>query len=168
MFLWSCSYETHVVAVKNVMKSIYTQSDAQSSAIGTAALSGAVLGQLIFGSLADQLGRKTIFVVTLSCVVIGSIGSSLCFDTQLVGIYAQLTFWQFILGFGIGGEYPLSATITSENSDTKNRGKNVSSRPLPVLLTLNGNRSLLFLRCKEWATFYLHSLCSFCLLQISS
>ena len=32
------------------------------------------------------------------------------------GIYSQLAFWRFILGIGIGGEYPLSASITSESS----------------------------------------------------
>ncbi|RYG52726.1 hypothetical protein EON67_00515, partial [archaeon] len=48
--------------VKNVMSNIYPQTSAQTSAIGTAALVGAVFGQVVFGSLADKLGRRTIFI----------------------------------------------------------------------------------------------------------
>ena len=34
----------------------------------------------------------------------------------------MIAFWRFILGFGIGGDYPLSATITSEYANTRWRG----------------------------------------------
>ena len=34
----------------------------------------------------------------------------------------ELIFWRFIMGFGIGGDYPLSATIVAEYSSTKWRG----------------------------------------------
>ena len=30
--------------------------------------------------------------------------------------------WRFIMGFGIGGDYPLSAIITSEFANVRNRG----------------------------------------------
>ena len=39
-----------------------------------------------------------------------------------MSVFAQLFIWRFFLGFGIGGDYPLSATITSESSKTKHRG----------------------------------------------
>jgi MFS family permease len=45
-----------------------------------------------------------------------------------VGIYTQLMIWRFLLGFGVGGEYPLSATITTESSTNESRGRNVSDR----------------------------------------
>ena len=31
-------------------------------------------------------------------------------------VYTQLALWRFLLGFGVGGEYPLAATIASEGS----------------------------------------------------
>jgi len=37
-----------------------------------------------------------------------------------------LMIWRFILGIGVGGEYPLSATISAETSSTQNRGKNTA------------------------------------------
>ena len=38
-------------------------------------------------------------------------------------IYVTLAVVRFILGFGIGGEYPLAATITSESSAAASRGR---------------------------------------------
>jgi MFS family permease len=51
-----------------------------------------VLGQLTFGALADQLGRKTIFVVTISLVIIGALGSATCVDSPAgsLSIYYQV------------------------------------------------------------------------------
>ena len=36
-----------------------------------------------------------------------------------IGVVAILAFWRFCLGIGIGGDYPLSATITSEYASSK-------------------------------------------------
>ncbi|CBI22559.3 unnamed protein product, partial [Vitis vinifera] len=60
------------------------------------ALVGTLSGQLVFGWLGDKLGRKKVYGMTLI-----------------------LIFW---LGFGIGGDYPLSATIMSEYANKKTRG----------------------------------------------
>lgn len=35
--------------------------------------------------------------------------------------------WRFLLGFGIGGDYPISATIAAEYSTARNRGAFVGS-----------------------------------------
>ncbi|KAA0157442.1 hypothetical protein FNF29_00018 [Cafeteria roenbergensis] len=96
--------------------------------IKTAALVGAILGQLIFGALADKLGRRVIFICTISMVIIGAIGSALVQGSpEDGGIYVQLTIFRFLLGFGVGGEYPLSATVSSESSTTEDRGSAVSN-----------------------------------------
>jgi len=42
-------------------------------------------------------------------------------------ITMSLALFRFILGIGIGGEYPLSATITSESSEASNRGRNIAT-----------------------------------------
>ena len=42
-------------------------------------------------------------------------------------IIGQLCIWRFFLGFGIGGDYPLSAPIASEYASTKWRGAFVGS-----------------------------------------
>ena len=96
--------------VKNILADLYPQSTAQASGLATAALVGAVIGQLVFGALADQLGRRIIFVVTISLVILTSIGSALCFDSEAVGIYTQLFIWRGLLGFAIGGADASSRT----------------------------------------------------------
>jgi PHS family inorganic phosphate transporter-like MFS transporter len=40
-----------------------------------------------------------------------------------VHIVGVITLWRFIMGVGIGGDYPLSAVITSEFASTRSRGR---------------------------------------------
>ena len=87
------------------------------------ALVGAFFGQIFFGALADIIGRKKVFVSTCAMIIIGAIMSASVVDSETWGIYSQLTFWRFVLGFGVGGEYPLSASITSESSSPASRTK---------------------------------------------
>lgn len=72
-----------------------------------------------------QIGRRNGFVVTLTLLIVCSIMSALSFSINgsVLGI---LAFWRFLLGIGIGGEYPLSATIASENSVAHSRGRTTS------------------------------------------
>ena len=127
----SDAYDLFVIdVVKNVMSQLYPQSTGQASAVSTAALVGAVMGQLVFGALADRLGRRVIFMVTLVLVVFGALGSTTSGAQSALGasfgVYEQLAVWRFILGFGVGGEYPLSATITSEGAAARTRGYAIS------------------------------------------
>jgi PHS family inorganic phosphate transporter-like MFS transporter len=39
----------------------------------------------------------------------------------------MLIFWRLFLGIGIGGDYPLSAIITSEMASTKRRGAMIAA-----------------------------------------
>ena len=88
---------------------------------------GAIVGQLLFGALADLMGRRIIFIVTCSLVILGALLSAFAVDsTSSFGIFSQLALWRFVLGVGVGGEYPLSAAITSESSDTENKLRNLA------------------------------------------
>ncbi|NP_001105818.1 phosphate transporter 12 [Zea mays] len=87
------------------------------------ALCGAVPGQLVFGWLGDKMGRKRIYGVTLLLMVVTSLASGLYFGTnEASNVVAVLCFFRFWLGFGIGGDYPLSATIMSEYANKRRRG----------------------------------------------
>ncbi|XP_061358493.1 inorganic phosphate transporter 1-4-like [Gastrolobium bilobum] len=93
-----------------------------SAAVNGVAFCGTLLGQLFFGWLGDKLGRKKVYGMTLLTMVICSIGSGLSFGHTPKSVMATLCFFRFWLGFGIGGDYPLSATIMSEYSNKKTRG----------------------------------------------
>ena len=90
--------------VKNIMASLYPQSTAQAADLATAAIIGAVIGQLFFGALADVLGRRAIFIATLTIGIVAALGSATCIDSPALSIYTQLSLWRGLLGFGIGGE----------------------------------------------------------------
>ncbi|XP_010519113.1 PREDICTED: probable inorganic phosphate transporter 1-7 [Tarenaya hassleriana] len=93
-----------------------------SAAVNGVAFCGTLAGQLFFGWLGDKLGRKKVYGMTLMLMVIASVASGLSFGSDPKSVMATLCFFRFWLGFGIGGDYPLSATIMSEYSNKKTRG----------------------------------------------
>ncbi|KAG8370785.1 hypothetical protein BUALT_Bualt13G0019600 [Buddleja alternifolia] len=93
-----------------------------SAAVNGVALCGTLAGQLFFGWLGDKLGRKKVYGATLMLMCICSIASGLSFGRDAKTVMATLCFFRFWLGFGIGGDYPLSATIMSEYANKKTRG----------------------------------------------
>ena len=93
-----------------------------SAAVNGVALCGTLAGQLFFGWLGDKMGRKRVYGLTLMLMVICSVCSGLSFGSTPKAVMATLCFFRFWLGFGIGGDYPLSATIMSEYANKKTRG----------------------------------------------
>ncbi|GLU07717.1 hypothetical protein SLE2022_246650 [Rubroshorea leprosula] len=93
-----------------------------SAAVNGVAFCGTLSGQLFFGWLGDKLGRKKVYGMTLMMMVVCSIASGLSFGNSPKSVMATLCFFRFWLGFGIGGDYPLSATIMSEYANKKTRG----------------------------------------------
>uniref|UniRef100_A0A0D9V3P9 H(+)/Pi cotransporter n=1 Tax=Leersia perrieri TaxID=77586 RepID=A0A0D9V3P9_9ORYZ len=94
---------------------------ANNMVIGVA-LVGTLMGQLVFGYFGDKLGRKRVYGVTLVLMAACAIASGLSFGHTRRAVIGTLCFFRFWLGFGIGGDYPLSATIMSEYSNKKTRG----------------------------------------------
>lgn len=93
-----------------------------AAAVNGVALCGTLAGQLFFGWLGDRLGRKKVYGVTLVLMVAASLGSGLSLGTSPAAVMSTLCFFRFWLGFGIGGDYPLSATIMAEYSSKATRG----------------------------------------------
>ncbi|EYU18337.1 hypothetical protein MIMGU_mgv1a021490mg [Erythranthe guttata] len=93
-----------------------------ASSVTGVALVGTLLGQLFFGWLGDKMGRKTVYGLTLILMILCSLASGLSFGSTPKGVMTTLCFFRFWLGFGIGGDYPLSATIMSEYANKKTRG----------------------------------------------
>ena len=75
---------------------------------------GAVLGMITMGYLGDMLGRRKAMLVTLSFVVLGALGSGLASWGSDDAVFSVICFCRLIVGVGVGGIYPLSATSSSE------------------------------------------------------
>ncbi|KAJ3681727.1 hypothetical protein LUZ60_014300 [Juncus effusus] len=93
-----------------------------SASVNGVAFVGTLSGQLFFGWLGDKMGRKKVYGMTLMTMVLCSLASGLSFGHNPKSVMATLCFFRFWLGFGIGGDYPLSATIMSEYANKKTRG----------------------------------------------
>lgn len=98
-----------------------------AAAVNGVAFCGTLAGQLFFGWLGDKLGRKKVYGMTLLLMVISAIGCGLSFGNDPAAVMTTLCFFRFWLGFGIGGDYPLSATIMSEYANKKTRGAFVAA-----------------------------------------
>ncbi|TKY56391.1 Inorganic phosphate transporter 1-1 [Spatholobus suberectus] len=98
-----------------------------NNAITGVALCGTLTGQLFFGWLGDKLGRKKVYGITLATMVGCALASGLSFGSTAKSVVASLCFFRFWLGFGIGGDYPLSAVIMSEYANQKTRGAFVAA-----------------------------------------
>lgn len=80
---------------------------------------GAMTGQLVMGSAGDVLGRTAAMTLTLSMVVIGAVLSAAAAYGPATAVYLVVIIARFILGIGVGGVYPLSATKASEDAGNK-------------------------------------------------
>ncbi|GLJ42664.1 hypothetical protein SUGI_0884410 [Cryptomeria japonica] len=100
-----------------------------SSAVTGLALCGTLAGQLFFGWMVDKLGRKKVYLLTLMLMMVCCIAQRLSFD----GVMGTLCFFRFWLGFGIGRDYPLSATMKFEYANKKIRGAFLAMQGFGIL-----------------------------------
>lgn len=89
---------------------------AQVGAAGSAYILGACVGALYFGRLADRIGRKRLFMLTLVIFLAGSL---------LTGLSTH--FWWFLVcrivtGAGVGGEYSAIHSAVDELIPARVRG----------------------------------------------
>ena len=98
-----------------------------NAAISAVALCGALFGQALFGFLADCLGRRAVYGLSLAIMIFCGFTQSMTFGTTSHAMVGTLCFWRFFLGVGVGGDYPISATIMSEYSSTISRGAYIGS-----------------------------------------
>lgn len=102
--------------------------------IATANLLGMALGAIMWGSIADRLGRKKAFSITLMIFAIFSVMGA--FSPN----YEAFLAFRFLAGFGLGGCIPVDYAIVGEFSPKKIRGKVLTALDLfwPVGATLAG------------------------------
>ena len=91
----------------------------QLSWIGSIGFVGMMIGASVGGLLADRLGRRNVFALTL--LVYGLATGAAAFS---VGV-AMLIVLRFIVGLGLGAELPVASTLVSEYAPQRIRGRMV-------------------------------------------
>ncbi|GLV58987.1 MFS transporter [Dictyobacter sp. S3.2.2.5] len=118
MGFFTDAYDLFIIGVAlSILTPLWHLNTFEVSLIGSTSLIAAALGSIIFGRIADFVGRKAIYGFTLIVLAAGAIASALAPNLICLLIF------RFILGLGIGGDYPLSATLMSEYANRKDRGK---------------------------------------------
>jgi PHS family inorganic phosphate transporter-like MFS transporter len=85
--------------------------------INSITLISAFLGAFAFGRIADVFGRKKIYGLEALLMIVGALASAFAWNV------ISLVIFRFILGIGVGGDYPMSAVLMSEFSNKKKRGQ---------------------------------------------
>jgi MFS family permease len=120
--------------LKKLYKQEYTHSNAQSN-ITSLVFVGEVVGIIIFGYTSDRFSRKwsifasTVILVRASLIKVGIITADFCqfvfaalaagsygANGSINGMFAALAAYRFLLGIGIGGEYPAGSVGCSEST----------------------------------------------------
>ena len=112
------AYDLFVIGtVATLVATQWKLSTLQTSWVTGAAILGAFVGAFAFGRLADVLGRKKVYVTVAVIMIFGAVGSA--FAPSFFFLVAA----RLVLGFGIGGDYPVSAVYMSEYSNRQDRGR---------------------------------------------
>lgn len=115
------AYDLFIIGAAIVLiKAQWMPSKYMVGLLGSTALIAAFVGAFIFGRLADVIGRKKIYGFVAALMAFGSLASA--FSPNMIWLLAA----RFIMGIGIGGDYPVSAVLMSEYANVRDRGKLVS------------------------------------------
>jgi MFS family permease len=114
------AYDLFVIGVVvALLRDQWGLSTGQIALLNSVTLAASALGALGFGWIADVVGRKKVYGFEVIVLAIGAIASA-CSPNLTFLLAARI-----VLGVGIGGDYPVSATIMSEYSGRRTRGRMV-------------------------------------------
>jgi putative MFS transporter len=96
---------------------VWSDQAGQLAWVASAGFAGMAIGAAVGGSLADRLGRKTVFALTL---LLYGLATGLSALSWSVGVLLVL---RFVVGLGLGSELPVASTLVSEFSPRRIRGR---------------------------------------------
>ena len=102
------------------LKTYFGFDDATAGMLGTVTLAMSAVGGMIFGVVADRLGRTRALMGTILIYSFASLGAA---TSQSV---VQLLLWRGLLGIGMGGEWASGAVLVSETFPPEHRNKAIS------------------------------------------
>jgi PHS family inorganic phosphate transporter-like MFS transporter len=121
MGFFTDAYDLFIIGVAmHLIKEQWHTSPFADGLVTSTALLASAVGALLFGRVADMLGRKRIYGYEVLVLAAGAIASAFSPDIWwLIG-------FRIILGIGIGSDYPVSSTLMSEYAGKRHRGMMVS------------------------------------------
>ncbi|KAF9488887.1 putative metabolite transporter [Pleurotus eryngii] len=133
--LFSDGYANGVIGnVNTILTRIYGKeqlgSHNYSTTISSLGFAGTVVGMLIFGYLSDKIGRKFGMMSATAIVAFFSLLSAASSGAQgsFGGMLAMLGACRFLLGIGVGAEYPCGSVSASEQSEQEGISRNAQHR----------------------------------------
>jgi MFS family permease len=121
MGFFTDAYDLFIIGVvMALLKQEWSISPTEEGLVASTALLASAFGAILFGRIADMLGRKRIYGYEVLVLAFGAVASALSPNIW------WLIFFRVILGVGIGGDYPVSSTIMSEYANKKTRGMMVT------------------------------------------
>jgi MFS family permease len=91
-----------------------------AGSLGTLTLFASGMGGVMFGFLADRMGRKQALMASILTYSICSFASGLATSIRMLAVA------RFVLGLGMGGEWNTGATLVAESWPTDLRAKAIS------------------------------------------
>lgn len=91
----------------------YPRTAVQDALLKSLVFAGAIAGQLTMGYAGDALGRRRAMLLTNCFSTLGALSTALL--TWGPPVYTIMAIGRFLLGIGVGGKYPLAATISQES-----------------------------------------------------
>jgi MFS family permease len=91
-----------------------------AGSLGTLTLLASGIGGVLFGFLADRIGRKHALMASILTYSICSFASGLATNIAMLAVA------RFVLGLGMGGEWNTGATLVAESWPTEFRAKAIS------------------------------------------
>jgi MFS family permease len=116
------SFEVQIIGslIQPIAKQFHLSTNQQTVDIWVVWFAGLLVGALGFGYLADRVGRKKLFVLTL---VIYSVAAVL---TASSVTFAMFLFFRFLTAMGVGGEYSAVTSAITELVPVRRRGRAIS------------------------------------------
>ena len=100
-----------------LLSDYWSLSVGQAAWIATANLIGMALGAFIWGGIADVIGRKKAFTLTLLVFSIFTVAGA------FAPAYGWFILFRFLAGFGLGGCIPVDYALVGEFTPSRHRGR---------------------------------------------
>ncbi len=100
-----------------VLSGLWHLSPVQIGLLISSSLFGQLLGSLVFGFVADRIGR--IPTITISVAIFGVLGVACALSWSFYSLFA----FRFLQGIGMGPEVPIAASYINEIAPAKSRGR---------------------------------------------